>query len=129
MRLLASLAACPSHAIDVKPGETWHPRCPGAAHLMCQHAPENVIPRSASTCSPHLLDDHAQNPNGVTKEREVTKRRTTRRSRRRDRSGQEVGSGGRRENKQKTECLGGKEGQREGGIGGREALAECLGGV
>lgn len=41
-----------------------------------------------------------------------------------------MGSGGRRENKQKTECLGGKWGDRgKEGVEGGEALAECRGGV
>lgn len=54
-------------------------------------------------------------------------RRKARRSRKRGGSGEDVGSRGGRENKQKTECLGGRGGgQREGR---REALAVCLGGV
>lgn len=65
-------------------------------------------PSLCATCSSHLLYNHAQNLNRL----------------QRQKRGKLERGPGRRENKQKTECLGGKEGD-----GGREALAECLGGV
>lgn len=40
-----------SHAADPTPGTTWHPLCPGAAHLMFRHALANGIPLLDATCS------------------------------------------------------------------------------
>lgn len=54
----------------------------------------------------------------MTKKRKVRMRRKARRRRKRGGSGEEVGSRGGRENKQKTECLGGRGGDR-GKEGGR----------
>lgn len=81
------------------------------------------IPRSYSSTS-RAIDltlgetSHPLSPSSdvPAKEREVKKQGKARTSWRRGRSGEEVGSGGRRENKQKTECQGGKESEEGGRI-------------